>query len=340
MADIAAPKKTMRAVQISSYDGKPESLRVVELPVPQPGPGEVLVKVAASPINPSDLMFIRGLYGLKKALPAIPGFEGSGTVVASGGGFLASMLKGKRVACHATDPKTTGGMWAEYLATPANACVPLKKDVDLEPAAMMLVNPFTAWALVDEAQHGNHRAIVQTAAASALGRMIIRLARDRNIPVINVVRRPEQIALLRGLGAQHVLDSNSAGFDEILRNHCRELGATIAFDAVAGEMSGRIQRAQPKRSRLVIYGALSLEAAQIDPGVLIFEGKSVDGFWLSGWLAKLSLFSRARIAGQVQKLLASELKTEVRARYPLDQAPRALQEYSAEMTSGKILLVP
>jgi len=335
----------MRAVQISSYDGKPESLRVVELPIPQPGPGEVLVKVAASPINPSDLMFIRGLYGLKKPLPAIPGFEGSGTVVASGGGFLAAMLKGKRVACHATDPKTVGGMWAEYLVTPANACVPLKKNVDLEPAAMMLVNPFTAWALVEEARRGNHRAIVQTAAASALGRMIVRLARSHNIPVINVVRRPEQVALLRNLagqqaGAHHVLDSNSAGFDEILRNHCRELGATIAFDAVAGEMSGRIQRAQPKRSRLVIYGALSLEAAQIDPGVLIFEAKSVDGFWLSGWLAKLSLFSRARIAGQVQKLLASELKTEVRARYPLDQAPRALQEYSAEMTSGKILLVP
>src|SRR3954462_3674427 len=299
----AALPKTIRAVQIASYDGKSESLRVVELPFPHPGPGEVVVKVAASPINPSDLMFIRGLYGVKKALPAIPGFEGSGTVVATGSGFLPRMLKGKRVACHATDPKTSGGMWAEYLVVPANACVPLKSTVDLEPAAMMLVNPFTAWALVDEARRGGHRAIVQTAAASALGRMVVRLAKSFGIPVINVVRRPEQIALLRNLGAQHVLDSHSDGFDEILREHCRELHATISFDAVAGEMSGRILRAQPKGSRMIVYGALSLAAAQVDPSSLVFEGKTLEGFWLSAWLAKQSLLTRGRIAGKIQKLL-------------------------------------
>ena len=337
---MAAVAKTMRAVQITAYDGEPDSLRAVDLPVPQPGPGEVLVKVAASPINPSDLMFLRGLYGLKKPLPAIPGFEGSGTVVGSGGGFLPWMLKGKRVACHAADPKTAGGMWAEYLVTPATACVPLKGSVELERAAMMLVNPFTAWALVDQAQRGGHHAIVQTAAASALGRMIVRLARSRGIPVINIVRRPEQVGLLRGLGAQHVLDSNSAGFPEILREHCRELGATISFDAVAGELSACVLRAQPKGSRMVVYGALSLAPVPVDPGALVFEGKTVEGFWLSSWLAKQNLITRGRIAGKVQQLLTSELKSDVRAKYPLDQAARALAEYAADMTSGKILLVP
>jgi NADPH2:quinone reductase len=339
MPDVPAAN-SMRAVQISAYDGKPESLRTVELPIPRPGPGEVLVKVAASPINPSDLMFLRGLYGVKKPLPAIPGFEGSGTVVESGSGFLPRMLKGKRVACHAADPKTAGGLWAQYLVTPASACVPLKKAVELEPAAMMLVNPVTAWALVEEARRGGHGAIVQTAAASALGRMVVRLAHSRGIPVINIVRRPEQVALLRGLGAEHVLDSNSAGFDEILRDHCRKLDATISFDAVAGEMSGRVLRAQPKGARMVVYGALSLSAVQVEPGSLVFEAKSIKGFWLSAWLAKRSLFQRARIARQVQKLLASELQSDVRARYPLDQAARALREYAADMTGGKILLVP
>jgi len=150
----------------------------------------------------------------------------------------------------------------------------------------------------------------------------------------------EQVALLRSLGAQHVLDSNSAGFDEILRNHCRELGATISFDAVAGELSARVLRAQPKGSRMIVYGALSLAAVQADPGSLVFEGKRIEGFWLSAWLAKQSLITRGRIAGKVQKLLASELKSEVRASYPLDQVQRALAEYTAEMTGGKILLVP
>lgn len=330
----------MRAVQIRAYDGRPESLTVAEVPTPKPGPGQVLVKVAASPINPSDAMFIRGLYGLKKALPATPGFEGSGVVVATGSGMLAGFLKGKRVACHATDASTTGGMWSEYVALPAAACVPLKKDVELERGSMMLVNPFTGWALVDIARRGKHRAIVQTAAASALGRMVIRLAQRSGITVINVVRRPEQVGLLRSMGARHVLDSHEAGFDDILREHCRTHAATIAFDAVSGEMTARILRAQPKGSRMIVYGALSLEAVQADPGSLIFEGKSVEGFWLSAWLASRSLLGRARIAGQVQKLLATELKSEIRERYPLADVPRALAEYAANMTAGKPLIVP
>jgi NADPH:quinone reductase-like Zn-dependent oxidoreductase len=330
----------MRSVQIRAYDGRPESLSVEQVPVPQLGPGQVLVKVAASPINPSDLMFIRGLYGLRKPLPATPGFEGSGVVVATGSGMLAGFLKGKRVACHATDPSTKGGMWSEYVVLPAAACVPLKKNVELEQGSMMLVNPFTAWALVDFARRGKHRALVQTAAASALGRMIIRLALDFGITTINIVRRPEQVALLQGLGSSHVLNSHDTGFDDSLREQCHQHGATIAFDAVAGEMTARVLRAQPKGSRIIVYGALSLEAAHADPGSLIFESKQVEGFWLSAWLAKRSLLGRARIAGQVQKLLATELKSEVRGRYPLAETGRALREYAADMTAGKALIVP
>jgi NADPH:quinone reductase-like Zn-dependent oxidoreductase len=107
----------MRAVQLRAYDGNPESVAVVELPVPRPGPGQVLIRVAASPINPSDLMFIRGLYGFKKPLPATPGFEGSGTVVEAGSGMMPRFLKGRRVACAAADPNIAGGMWAEYVVT-------------------------------------------------------------------------------------------------------------------------------------------------------------------------------------------------------------------------------
>jgi NADPH2:quinone reductase len=157
---------TMRAVQLRAYDGNPESVAVVELPVPRPGPGQVLIRVAASPINPSDLMFIRGLYGFKKPLPAVPGFEGSGTVVEAGGGMMPRFLKGRRVACAAADPNIAGGMWAEYLVTSAQLCVPLSKQVDMEQGATMLVNPLTAWALMEEARLGRHRAVVQTAAAS------------------------------------------------------------------------------------------------------------------------------------------------------------------------------
>src|SRR5687768_6596982 len=97
---MAALPETMRAVQLLAYDGRPESLAATRIPVPRPGPGQVLVRVAASPINPSDVAFIRGLYGFKKPLPTIPGFEGSGTVVESGGGVMGRWLKGRRVACY------------------------------------------------------------------------------------------------------------------------------------------------------------------------------------------------------------------------------------------------
>ena len=283
---------SMRAVQLRAYDGTPESIAVVEMPVPRPGPGEMLVRVFASPINPSDLMFIRGLYGFKKSLPAVPGFEGSGTVVEAGTGLTARFLKGRRVACAAADPKVRGGMWAEYVVTPAQFW-PLRKNVDLEQGAALLINPITAWALMHEARRGRHRAVVQTAAASALGRMIVRLGKRFSIPVINVVRRAEQVELLRGLGAEYIVNSSEPEFDKRVCGLCHQLGASIGFDAVAGEMSARVLRAQPQGSRLLVYGALSLQASQADPASLIFERKQLEGFWLTAWLRSRTLLNCA-----------------------------------------------
>jgi len=328
----------MRAVQLRAYDG--QSFAIAELPVPRPGPGQVLVRVAASPINPSDQMFIRGLYGFKKPLPAIPGFEGSGTVVEAGSGMMARFLKGRRVACAAGDPNVVGGLWAEYLVTSAQLCVPLSKQVDMEQGATMLVNPITAWALIEEARIGGHRAVVSTAAASALGRMLVGLGRRFSIPIINVVRRAEQADLLRKMGAEHVLDTSAPDSDASLEDLCHKLGATIGFDAVAGEMSARVLRSQPRGSRLLVYGALSLEASQADPGSLIFEGKRLEGFWLTSWLRSKSMLSRFSVSRQVQGLLAGDLKTDIRARLPLEDAARGLEQYAANMTGGKILLTP
>ena len=330
----------MRAVQLKDYAGKPGSLTVAEIPVPRPGPGEVLVKVFASPVNPSDLAFVTGNYGFKKALPATPGFEGSGTVVEAGDGMMARFMKGRRVACAAADAKSTGGMWAEYIVTSAQFCVPLSKRVEMEQGATMLVNPLTAWVLVDEARRGRHRAAVQTAAASALGRMVIRLGQKFGIPVINVVRRAEQVELLRRMGAEHVVNSNDPGFDEALRSLCNKLGASISFDAVAGEMSGRVLRAQPQGSRMLIYGGLSMQGVTLDPASLVFEGKRVEGFWLSAWLRRRNMLSQLRVARQVQKLLGSDLKTEIRARLPLEKAADGLSQYAADMTAGKVLIMP
>src|ERR1700692_3770992 len=239
---MAQIPSTMRAVQLSAYDGRPESISIIEMPVRRPGPGEVLVRVHASPLNPSDDLFMRGLYGFRKPLPAVPGFEGSGIVVEADGAALTRFLRGKRVACTAAAANIKGGMWAQYVAVPARFCVPLRKMVGVEEDATMLINPLTAWALIDEARRGGHSAIVQTAAASSLGQMLIRFARRFSISVINVVRRSEQVIMLQNLGAEHVLNSNDPGFADNLRKLCHEVDAGIGFDAVAGGVLGAVLR--------------------------------------------------------------------------------------------------
>jgi NADPH2:quinone reductase len=330
----------MRAVLLKDYDAGPESITVGEVPVPRPGHGQVLVRIFASPVNPSDLAFIRGLYGFKKALPTIPGFEASGTVVAAGNGILPRLLLGRRVACAAAEPGIVGGTWAEYLLTNALLCIPLRKWVNMEQGANMLVNPLTAWGLLEHARRGRHRAVVQSAAASALGRMVVRLGRRFSIVTINIVRRPEQAELLRKMGAEHVLNANDAGFDSNLRDLCHSLGATIGFDAIAGEMSARLLRAQPEGSRLLVYGALSQEATRIDPRSLIFEKKRVEGFGLPSWLSSKNLLTRLSIAGKVQRLLDTDLNTDIQARLKLEEAKRGLDQYARHMTNGKILFLP
>ena len=333
--------KTMRAVQLTNYDGRPESISLSDnLPVPRPAAGQVLVKVAASPINPSDLAFLMGMYGFKKPLPCVPGFEGSGTVVATGSGAMARFLKGKRVACTVADARLPGGMWAEYVVTTAAMCVPLAKNVSLEQGAMMLVNPFSAWAMVEEARKAGHKALVQTAAASALGKMVVRLGRRFDLPVISIVRRAEQGEALKQIGAQHVLDSSEADFDARLKDMCHQLSATYGIDAVAGELTGRVMKAQPKGSRMFVYGGLSLKPSEVDAGPLIFEGKVLAGFWVSAWLARKSIIEKLRIANKVQSLLASDLKSDIQAKLPLQEAPNAIDKYIRCMSAGKVLIIP
>ena len=330
--------ETMRALELRSYEGGAGELALVEKQVPRPGKGQALVRVAASPVNPSDLMFLRGMYGIKKHLPVVPGFECSGEVVAAGGGPWARYLVGKRVACAA--PTDGDGTWAEFMLADASHCIPLRRATDIEQAATMIVNPFTAWALVGMAKEARAEAFVQTAAASALGRMIVRLANSRGLQTINVVRRAEQVELLKSEGATDVLNSSDEDFDERLREMCKRLRATVLLDAVAGELTGRVLRAMPSGAQAIVYGALSLEGCLVDPRSLIFERKSVRGFWLSDWLRTQGALEKFRASGNVQKMLGDELKTEVRERLPLERAAEGIKQYAHEMTGGKVLIVP
>ncbi|MCU0491307.1 MAG: zinc-binding dehydrogenase, partial [Chloroflexaceae bacterium] len=195
-------------------------------------------------------------------------------------------------------------------------------------------------ALVETARREGHKAVVQTAAASALGRMVLALGNHFNLPVIHVVRRPEQVELLRSEGASYVLNSSEPGFEKQLRQLCKELNATIGFDAVAGEMTGQLLHAMPNGGRVIVYGALSLAGCLVHPSDLIFQQKRVEGFWLADWFRTQTPLTSLRTALALQRLFGSTLKTSVRACFPLEETATALKLYARSMTEGKVLLMP
>jgi NADPH:quinone reductase-like Zn-dependent oxidoreductase len=328
---------SMRALELRAYEGT-AAVHLVEKPLPQPGAGEVLVKLTAAPINPSDLLFLSGSYGIRKTLPAVPGFEGSGTVVAAGPGLLPRMLLGQRVACG--NQSDSDGTWAEYMCVSANTCVVLLPQVSNLQAATLIINPLTAWALVERARQGGHRAAIQSAAASSLGQMVLRLGLHVNYPIIHVVRRDEQARLLRDMGAAHVLNSSAAGFDTQLRTLSRELGATCALDAVGGTLTQRMLAVMPRGSTAVVYGLLSGEPPRASATALIFENKRIEGFWLTEWIMAKSMPDQLRVGFMAQRMLKHELKTPVRAALPLDEHATAFRLYEQEPSAGKVLLLP
>jgi NADPH:quinone reductase-like Zn-dependent oxidoreductase len=331
----------MQALVLYQTDGSTsENLRLETRPVPQSGPGQVLVQMEATPVNPSDVMFLSGRYGLKKALPVVPGLEGAGTVVASGGGALASLRNGRRVACFASD--SADGTWAQYMVTDATRVIPVGADVPAEQAATALVNPLTALALLELARQHRARAIVSTAAASQVGRMLLRLANARGVPAVHIVRRDEQVTLLRELGGQHVLNSTSPTFEDDLRSITRELKATVLFDAVAGELTYRVLGAMPSRSVAYVYGGLSMAPVKTSLSDLIFKSKEVRGFWLARPTQQLSRMSLLRVLWNGRRVLRGDdlTRSEIRGRYSLDDAPAAIADYAERMSAGKVIITP
>jgi NADPH:quinone reductase-like Zn-dependent oxidoreductase len=328
----------MRALVLHSYQEGFDSLQTEDRTVPRPNRGEVLVRVAAAPINPSDLIFVQGLYGIRKPLPVVPGLEGSGTVVATGRGLLALRLRGKRVAFAPSEKRD--GTWAEYAIAPALTCLPLPADVDDEQGAMALVNPLCAWGLMERARHTHARAVVSTASASQVGRMLVRLGRRFGIRVICVVRREEQVGALKALGATDVLNSADTAFDTQLRELCARFDARLAFEAVGGTMTERLLAALPRGSRILLYGGLSMQPIRIQAQQPIFEQKIVEGFWIPTWIASKNPLQLLLVQRNVLALLGSELHSDVRERVALEDARKALAAYALEMTGGKMLLVP
>lgn len=327
---------TMNVAVLNAYDGA-DALSIEQRPVPVPGRNEVLVKVAFSPINPSDLATLTGHYGLKNPIPIVPGGEGAGKVVATGPGFMGNYFLGKKVACAGWG--LGGGVWSEYVVKSVKGGIlPLNSSLSLEQGAMSIINPLTASAFIDISNKGRQKAIVLTAAASSLGQMVNQLGRKEGIQIINVVRRDEQVDLLKSQGAHNVLNSNKPGFEERLHDVCDQTNTHLAFDAVAGELTNQLLKAMPHNSKVIVFGALSGQKVHISPDQLIFENKMIDGFWLGPWIRQQGLIKLLSLWRRAQKQIPNNLKSEIRKIYPLQEIKEGIHDYISQMTGGKILL--
>jgi NADPH:quinone reductase-like Zn-dependent oxidoreductase len=325
--------ETMLAIGLND-DGQ---LVTKTIQVPRPGKGEVLVKISAAPVNPSDLARIRHLDPRERPR-FIAGIEGCGKVVARGKGLLPALWMGRRVACSASHAHS--GSWAEYMVTSAMECLPLPAALPDEQGSMMLVNPLTALAFFKIIHQGNHQAIINTAAASALGRIIELLGKQQGVPVIHVVRSESQVSVLTLRGAQYVLNSNSTGFRDDLHRLAVHLKATLAFDAVGGSLTRDLLMAIPFGGTVMVYGNLSGAHPETDHRSLVVDNKTIHGFYLVNWLRHQNLITVLRSILHARRLLKNEITIPVQAKYPLDHIQEAVDEYLGNMTAGKVLIIP
>lgn len=305
---------------------------------PTPSEGQVLVKVSLASVNPSDEMFIQGLYGQPRQEGAPAGFEGVGIVEASGGGGIADGLKGLRVAFVAVPGY---GTWAEYALADAATCIPLIDGVRDEDGAAMIVNPLTALAMFDIVKQEGEKAFIVSAGASQLCKLMISAAKDEGYRPIALVRRDSQIDMLKEIGAAHVLNTEADDFARQLRRICKEEKPRIFLDAVANNDSAAVFDAMGKKARWVIYGKLDEELPTIrQPGQMIFMMKQIEGFWLTRWMMEKPMAEKMGAIQTAQQRFASGAwQTDVTDVIALDDAHDKLPDALA-VPNGKVFLKP
>jgi NADPH:quinone reductase-like Zn-dependent oxidoreductase len=350
------------------------TVELVSQTIPAPTGNEVLVRVEAAPINPSDLGLLFGPADVANAeysegrvvaqMPepavramvgrhgeAMPvGNEGAGTVIAAGTSPAAQALLGKMVTC------IPGGMYAEYRIVDAAACIALGEGATAEQAASAFVNPLTSLCFVEAMKKKGHTGLVHTAAASNLGQMLIKICQADGVPLVNIVRSAEQVALLKSIGAEYVIDSSADSFTDDLIAALKATGATMAFDAIGGGKLGsqilsameqvantgaaysRYGSNSPKQ--LYIYGALDLS-----PTILARNFGftwDVSGFLLFPFMQTLPAADQERLRQRVRDELTTTFASNYKARVTLQQAltREAVLDYNARRTGEKYLITP
>lgn len=307
-----------------------------EVPLPKPGKNQVLVKVEFTPINPSDTMTIEGVYPVSAKPPHPVGFEGSGTIAALGEDLKVPHQVGDKVYMSGF------GTFGQYLVTASESCSKIQEGISLEEASCHLVNPGTVICFARLVKKEGHKAAIHTAGSSALGRMMIRYFKHKGIKLINIVRRDEYIEELKKEGADYVLNSQAPDFEEKLKEISHKEEATIAFEAICGDLTGKVLRNQPDNSTIYVYGALAGgDCSGISAPDFIFKGKTITGFWMAKLMGELMKTGEiVEIVKEAHSLLPTILRSEIQKVFKIEQFKEALSFYKQHSSKGKVLFKP
>ncbi len=302
------------------------------LPVPPVGKGQALVKVHLAAVNPSDIHFIKGEYGQPRVRGVPAGFEAVGEVVAG-----ETPLLGHRASFFAT----ASGAWAEYALTDAAQLVPCRPDLPEVAAAGQLVNPLTAIAMFDLVKESRAESFVLNAAGSQLGKYLIALGKDNGVAPIAVVRRAEQAAALKELGAASVIVSADPDALTQAKATFRNVPPAILLDAVGDQFTADLFFAMPRHATWVNYGKLATEAPKLtELGQMIFMNKKIEGFWLTRWIKQVGPDRvRAAFVEIQERFVTGQWTTDVAEVVGLSDAMTRLPG-ALSIPDGKVFIDP
>jgi mitochondrial enoyl-[acyl-carrier protein] reductase / trans-2-enoyl-CoA reductase len=324
--------KTINAAVYETHGNPADVLHVESQPWPTPSAGEVIVKMRAAPINPADLNQIEGKYPVRAELPATPGFEGAG-IVAEVGPNVTNVAVGVLVIL----PHNVG-TWRDAVAVKADELVVVPAGIEPVQAAMLKINPMTAWRLLhDYVDLARGDWLIQNAANSAAGRAVIQIAHELGYKTVNVVRRSELIGELRAEGGDVVLVDS-----ENLRREVEDaMGGPpirLGLNAVGGESALRLANCLAPGSTLVTYGAMSLQPLKIPNGLLIFKDLRFRGIWINKWYDNATPAQRMEAFQRLFEMAKRGLlQTKVEKAYPLIEAKAAVAHAARGQRSGKII---
>jgi NADPH:quinone reductase-like Zn-dependent oxidoreductase len=318
----------MRAVQLTTYGNPAEGLKYADIAAPDAfGPNQVLLGVEFSPLNQSDLLLARGLYGTRPELPSVIGNEGVGRILALGAG-VENVKVGDRVLA-----PLSSFTWRERMVVSASGLFALPANADPQQLSMLAINPPTAALLLSE--YVNLKAgdwVVQNSANSGVGRWVIAFAKARGLKTVNIVRRAELVPEIEAIGGDVVV-IDSPDVSKEIKAAVRNADLRLALDGVSGPASGVLASTLSPHGTLVSYAAMSAAPISISPLEIIFKPLTVRGFWLGH--PESTAKSAPAIAQAAEMIASGKVRIPVAATYPLSSIKEAVAH---ALRGGKILL--